>query len=545
MRIPSNVKAISTLMLTILMLCSVVLGAVISYLWVMASYYNMPENTTLLIVEDAVFPVFNARYFNVTILNPSNSISDVNITAIRLSVKGKNEVYNVTTADPHLPFPLRRGTRQTFKCIKNWGNFAGETVRIEPVAASASTKSYSYITPRVKLKLTTNFDVSQSIEYFNLTVENSAESVINLTISEIGVFGFSINVTPPLPYILSPSQTKMFRCNWNWENLRGENVTITVKTSEGYESVYTTNKLPGAVLYIDEVKFDYTDTTYFNLTISSSEHSTATVTINRVNLTLPDETTITLNTTPPLDIIPIPVPPNQTLTIKCFWNWTEYRNETITVRVYTKQGFTALGKTVITPPAIIWDITDVKFDLDYIEHFLVNVTNMRCSLQNINITQIRFNENVTEIMLSSCEISAGEERQLSCAFNWTGFKGQNVTITVCTADGLNISKDIMLPSVKLKIISASFKASEDGRYLNITVENVKESLLDVTVARIVVSLENETVYESRGIGILIEVGKNVTLTFSLNWDAYENEEVTISVFTEEGFEATAKFIAKE
>jgi len=116
---------------------------------------------------------------------------------------------------------------------------------------------------------------------------------------------------------------------------------------------------------------------------------------------------------------------------------------------------------------------------------------------------------------------------------------------VCTADGLNISRSITLPSVKLKIINASFKTSEGSRYLNVTVENVKESLLDVTVARIVVSLENETVYESKGVGTLIEVGKNLTLAFSLNWSSYENEEVTISVYTEEGFEATARFIAKE
>lgn len=545
MRIVSNVKAISTLMLIILILCSVVLGALISYFWVMASYYNMPENTTLLIVEDVVFPVFNARYFNVTILNPSNSISDISITAIRLSVEGKTEVYNVTTADPPLPFTLRRGTKQTFKCIKNWGNFAGETVRIEPVAANASTKSYSYATPRVKLKLTPNFDVSQSIEYFNLTVENSAETLINLTISEIKVFGFSINVTPTLPYVLSPNQTKIFRCDWNWENIRGENVTITVKTSEGYELVHTTDKLPGVVLYIDKVWFDYTDTTYFNLTISSFEYSTATAIINRVNLTLPDETTIILDTIPPLDIIPIPIPQNESLTIQCFWDWSTYRNETITVRVYTKQGFTAPSETVITPPAIVWNITDVKFHLDDIEHFSVNVTNTPCSVQSINVTQIRFNENVTEIIPSSWQISAGEERQFSCAFNWTSFKGENITIMVSTADGLNISKSITLLSVELKIINVSFKTSEDSRYVNVTIENVKDSLLNVTVVRMVVSLENETVYESKGVGILIEVGKNVTLTFSLNWGSYENEEVTISVYTEEGFEVTANFIAKE
>jgi len=540
----SNRKAVSTLTLILLMLCSAVFGALVSYLWVMSSYYNMPENTTLLIVEDVVFPISNARYFNATILNPSNSASDATITAICLSIERNNEAYNVTTTEPELGV-IRKGTKQTFKCLKNWSNFAGETVTIEPVASNVSTKSHSYVIPRVKLELTPNFDVSESVEYFSLTIENSAEINVSLEILEIRVFDLPLNVTPTLPNVLSVNQTEIFRCDYNWENYWGQNVTITVETAEGYESVYLTNELLGAALYIDEVKFDYTDTTYFNLTVSSSEYSTATAMVNRVNLTLTNGTTIILDTIPPLDIIPIPIPPNGSLTVQCIWNWDNYRNETVTVSVYTKQGFIVPSKIVITPPDIVWDITDVKFDLDDIDHFSVDVTNAPCSLQSINITQIRLNDNVTEMIPSSLRISAGEERRFSCAFNWTSLKGENSTLMVCTADGLNISKIVTLPTVKLKIINASFGTSEGGGYLNITVENVKGSLLDVTVARIVISLENETVYESKGIGTLIEVGENSTLAFSLNWDSYKNEEATISIFTEEGFGVTARFIAKE
>jgi len=526
------------------MLCSAVFGALVSYLWVMSSYYNMPENTTLLIVEDVVFPISNARYFNATILNPSNSASDATIAAIRVNIEGKNEAYNVTTTEPELGV-IRRGTKQTFMCLKNWSNFAGETVTIEPLAANASTKSQSYVIPRVKLELTPNFDVSQSVEYFDLTIQNSVEFNLSLEILEIRVFDLPTNVTPSLPHILSVNQTEIFRCDYNWENYGGQNVTITVDTAEGYKSVYTTNQLLGAAIYIDEIKFDYTDTTYFNLTISSSEYSTAAAMVNRVNLTLTNETTIILDTIPPLDVIPIPIPPNESLTIRCIWDWNNHRNETVTVKVYTKQGFIVPSKIVITPPDIVWNITDVKFDLDDIEHFLVNVTNTPCSLQSIDVTRIRLNENVTEITPSSWRISAGEEIQFSCAFNWTSLKGKNSTLIVFTADGLNISKSVTLPSVKLKIINVSFRTIEGGGYLNITVENVNESLLDATASRIVISLENETVYESKGVGTLIEAGENLTLTFSLNWNSYENEEVTISVYTEEGFEATARFIARE
>ncbi|MCK4474695.1 hypothetical protein KAU30_02535, partial [Candidatus Bathyarchaeota archaeon] len=249
----------------------------------MGSYYNMPENTTLLIVTDATFPVNNSRYFNVTILNPSNSISDVNVTAIRLIMEENNETYEITDVEIDgepisFPYEIRRGTEQTFKCKRNWSDFAGKLVRIQPVTITASTKSYLYKVPTVKLIVDPSFDPSESVQYFMLTVKNTQESEINLTISEITLFEISIseNLTAngskiELPQTLPPNAAITFQCNYNWQGLRGQNVTLTVKTSEGYETKYTTNELRGAVLEIKEIKFNETDCTYFNVTIENVE----------------------------------------------------------------------------------------------------------------------------------------------------------------------------------------------------------------------------------------------------------------------------------
>jgi len=550
MRVVSNLRAVSTFMLIILMLCSVVFGALISYLLVMSSYYNMPENTTLLIVEDVVFPILDATYFNVTILNPSNSASNANITAIHLSIEGKNEIYNITTTEPELGI-IRRGTRQTFKCKENWSNFAGETVRIEPIAENASTKSYSCTTPKVELILTPDFDVSQSIEYFTLTVKNSAEIVINLTISEIDFFGSSISVTPSLPYILSPNQTEVFQCDCNWENYRDENVTITVKTVEGYERSYITNELPGAALYIDEVKFDYTNTTYFNLTVRSWNYSTATAIVNRVNLTLPDETTITLNTIPPLYVISIPVSPTQPLALRCLWDWNMHRNETITVEVYTRQGFTVLSKAVSTPPAVVWNVTDVKFDLDFTGNFSVNVKNMPCSLQNITIKQIKFNTNETSF--ESQMIQIGEEKTFNCTFDWKDFIGENVTISVLTEDGLNISRIVKISSVALKLLGDNFVLGDlydlniniTVPYVNITILNSINSLQNVNITKIIFETGNKTHEIDLALtrpklapnGYILRTGENITIVCL--WDyTLLGPTIKVTVCTAEGFQAS-------
>ncbi|MEM3442282.1 MAG: hypothetical protein QXM86_00265 [Candidatus Bathyarchaeia archaeon] len=560
----ANKKAISTLILIILLLCSAIFGAIISYLWVMGSYYNMPEETTMLIVENVLFPTNDARYFNVTILNPSNSLSDVNITAIRVTVENRKETIDVTETEPEpLPFLIAKGTRQTFKCKKNWSTFAGENVTIEPVTPNASTKSYLYTTPNVKLNLTPVFDVTESVEYFNLTIENAANSIINLTISDVKVNFESIkgNLTPPLvsPYVLSPGQSETFRCNWNWDwqKIGKINVTVSVETEEGFECSITTDEVKGAILDITDIVFDYTDTSYFNLTVRSSEYSTATAFLNMINLTLPDQTTITLETSPPLNVIPVALPKNESLTIKCFWNWASIRKENVTVSVYTKQGFAAPTKTFETPPPVVWNITDVKFDLDDVKHFLVNVTNMPCSLQSITITKILIDENETLITPSQAVIANGTCALINCTFPWESLKGKSAFITVITEEGLSIVRHVTVPSVEIKLLGETLifgdlrdiypEMAFSIPYLNVTVSNSNNSLQNVTITRIVLQRENAT-YEIDGAisypqfapnGCKLNIGETITVICLFNWNAYLLEgTVTVTVFTAEGFQTS-------
>ncbi|MEM3672913.1 MAG: hypothetical protein QW468_01620 [Candidatus Bathyarchaeia archaeon] len=560
-----NRKSVSTLILVIIVLCSIVFGALVSYLWVMASYYNMPEESTMLVVEDAVFPVSDARYFNVTILNPSNSISDVNLTAIRLTVEGRNETYYITeeTAEPSLSIVMKKGTRQTFVCKKNWSNFAGEIVKIEPVVENAEDvliTSYTASPPNVKLKVTPNFEeqIHESINYFNLTIENlQPEPLINLTISEIRVHGELVNTTPPLPKVLEPNQNETFVCQRNWEDLKWINVTIIVKTAEGYEATYVTNELPGASLYIGEIKFDYGDTGYFNLTVSSSEYSTAEATLSKVNVTFANGTSITLPTNPPLQNLLVAVAPNQTSPpIKCLWNWSTSRNESITVTIYTKQNITVPSKTVTTPPEVVWNITDVKFDFDDVEHFTINVTNMPCSLREIKIKNILLNGENATIVDPSPVVLPGEEITINCSFSWQSWINQTVTITVETEEGQSLSRDVEIPAVELKLLGENliFGDLKDQYpnitipipYINITVSNSARSIQNVTINRIVVETGGKT-YEIDGAltyprlapsGYILNVGENTTIMCLWNWDEYLGSEVKVTVYTAEGFQTS-------
>lgn len=558
-------KAVSSFIMIILILCSVVFGALISYLWVMANYYNMPDNTAFLVVKDVAFLPNNVTYFNVTILNPSNSVSDSNITAIYLHVNGTTEVYNITKTEPSLPFFIKRGTEQLFKCEQNWSNFTGQTVTIEPVPVDASTKNYSYTTPEVttpklKLTLTPNFDISQTVEYFNLTIENSAESATNLTISEVSIFDNIINTTPTLPYVLSPNESQKFRCERNWQSIMGINITINVKTEEGYQTDYTTNEtIPGAFLYMSEVKFDYTDTSYFNVTVISSEESTADATINKINLTLMNAPPITLNTTYPtnINVAPFSIPKNQSQVFKCLWDWAAHRNEAITVNVFTKQGFTLAPLTVRTPSSTVWNITDVNFDLDHTGYFLVNVTNMPCSLNEINVTMILIDENVTTINPPFAILTNDAQGTFNCTFDWKPLRGQSVTIKVATQDGSNMSTIVTLPSVKLKLPDSNLvfdllhniETNSTIPYINVTVSNSINSLQNLTITEITIETDNATYTIDNTLtypklapnGYVVTIGENSTFICLWDWTLYLTQTIKITVYTAEGFQVSRTY----
>jgi len=557
LRLMKNKKGISTLILIALMLCSLVVGALISYLWVLSAYYNMPEETTSLWAESAAFDKYNATYFNVTILNPSNSALDVNVTGIRLIGEAENEVVNINTTDPQVPVQIKKGTKQTFKCLSNWGTFAGRFVTIRPVAGNVSTTGHTTIPPRVLMRIVPTFDVSKSVQYFNVSVENHASSIINLTVSDILVFGVSIkaNVTPTLPSVVNRDNFTKFTCNYNWDSLRGQNATITVKTTEGYEVANTTKKLLGAALSIGKLKFPDTNSTSFDVTVNSTADSTTNSIIGKINVTLHDGTTITPTCPALLLRVTATVTKNSSKTFTCLWNWSQHRNENITVNVYAKEDFKIPGKWVITPPSIVWNITDAKFDLDDTGHFLVNVTNMPVSVRDIGVTRVKLNQ--TDRIVPTTVIAAGEQKTVNCTLDWRNFRGKNVTLTVITVDGLNVSRVVSIPSIQLKLLGdhpayGDLRENYPNvtipiplRYLNVTIANSNNSLGNATITRIVFETRNNTYEIDKNLtspiisvnGYVIKIGENATIICQWNWENL-GSTLKVTVYTKEGIKAS-------
>jgi hypothetical protein len=552
-------SGISTLLLILMLLIAAIFGGLLSYLWVMSSYYNMPQNS-ILVVENAQFSVANFSYFNLTVLNPSNSASGVNISSFRLDVEATNQTYDVNTTEypAGLPFLLARGSRQTFKCIYDWSSIAGETVRIECLPTNISTVSGSYTIPYAALKLTPIFAWSISLNYFNLTIENPPEST-NLTISDITIFGESLVslLTPALPYPLPNNQSVSFTCDRNWQDLEGENVTMAVSTLEGYETSYTAYAVPEAILALLNPTFDYSDTSYFNVTLSSSEDSTVPATVTGLNITLANNQSISLYTSPPLNITGgLPIGTNQSLTLRCFWNWNLVRDENITVQAYTSQNFTVSPVHVATPASTVWNITDVNFDFDDPTQFWVNVTNTLCSTNNITITTVQLNDQNTTLDQPSTVITPGTQTMFRCGLNWTAFIGQTANITVIAADGSNVSTSILIPTAQLKILGdvpvygnmqgASINVTIP--YFNVTIENCMSSRYNLTVTSMVLEAGNVTQDLATSVlypnatsqGYVISPGETITFVCYLENNSYlkSSKTIEITVYTSEAVQAS-------
>ncbi len=253
MHFKKDIRAVSTILFILMIFVSLIIGGLIAYLWVLSGYYNMPANSLSLSVENVVFSQQDFTQFNVTVLNPSNSASDLNITGFRVTDQSQNETFLVGTVDPALPFLLRIGTKQGFKCLKNWSDFAGHTVIVEPLAsANATVQSLPYVTPMVQLSVF-GFSTTEDVNHFNLTVQNSLQSATNLTLTDIKVFDVSVNSTPSMPTVLTLGQQQVFRCVYDWANKPGENLTITVSTDVGFEQAYQTSPIQSAFLSIGNV----------------------------------------------------------------------------------------------------------------------------------------------------------------------------------------------------------------------------------------------------------------------------------------------------
>jgi hypothetical protein len=538
LHVKKGVRAISSIIIILLMLISAIVGALLAYVWTMAPFYLEPENTADLIITNVNFPANNANHFNLTVMNPSHSVLGANITDIYIESSGNNKT-SITNSDPALPIFIDRGTQQTFNCTLNWGVFAGNVLTVHVLTVNNTEAALPVQTPSVQISLTALFDPSDTIQSFNATVTND-NSPINLTLSQV-LFDLTPvdNLSMALPRVLQPNETVTFTCYTSWQG--HINPSVEVVTAEGFTAELRSTVGSIVTLQTTSVDFNLDNTSQVNVTLANSPDSASYVNITSLTFQYGNVTDTIINGTTPT--LPLIIAINQTITITCPWNWTDtsLRDTNIQVIAYTKQGFTSVPLTVTTPARYSGGIVGANFDLINTGTFSVNVTNLAYSVQAANVTEVDVDQNAT--VISPTLIAPGTNGSLVCSFDWSNLVGQSVTITVhLVYNSTEIQPTINMTLPYLEITNTSFSnLASEVPYVNITVKNSELNTFNATIVQVLIRNETTPLLVIESSGYEVDVGSEIGIVCSWNWIPYANENMIVVLTTADGFQVSGTF----
>ncbi|MDH5419477.1 MAG: hypothetical protein OEY47_03345 [Candidatus Bathyarchaeota archaeon] len=551
MKFTRDVKAISRLLFVLLLLMAMIVGAILSYLWVIGYFITLesviPEKTTVSIAN-VTFPPQNTSYFFVTLVNPSYSPTEAHVTEIVAST-GK-DIHNITEVHPLLPYRLPKGKEETFECVWNWANYTGETVKVIAFVADGSGPTFETETPLVDLKITDlSFNSTISVTHFNVTVQNSPSSVTYVNITEVTIDREPISgerLSMSLPYALYLNGSVSFTCTWDWSSYQDKNVSVAVHTLQGYAAYSTRLTSKPVNLTITNVLFNFTDTAHFNVAVDNSADSPTYVNITRINVTVENHTVqewTVENGTEVEPGLPYTLNPNSSRTFSCPWNWTDQRDKNVTVTIYTLQGFTA-QYIQVTPSPIILEIINPIFNPLETNSFNVTVKNSKFSTIDANVTKIVINvdgisENITDVVPSlqgGIVLPPDTNQTFACSWSWADYSGKNVTLVGQTQEGYSAQSDPVL--LKALTIAEVLFNPLDLEHFVVTIQN--PTWLNFTITTMNVTVEgmpssNITDYVVPSLPRMLTPDSNLTFMCEWNWAANRGKNVTITIVTLEGY----------
>jgi len=562
MLIRSNLKAVSTLAIILLMIISAIIGGLLSYMFTITLFTKIPEKTTVTIT-DVYFDKENARSFKISLLNPSYSPTNATVTRIAVSLKGGLELYDVVVTEPSIEngIVIQKGETLNITCLRaqrdsadvSWGRlaceFAGEDITVHVFSPDSAAANIEASLPLVKLYVTdTDFDSRVSFNRFNITIMNHVNSEINLTINEIIVGGVELTedaLSPELPQLIANGTSVHFTCDGSWHDII--ETALTIFTEEGY-IFYQELDLPRVSATIQNVIFDKNDTDHFNVIVFNFADSANYVNVTKITCTLENGTTIPQNYTS------LGVTPNSTSTFTFDWNWTGYRGKRINVTAFFLQDFETDTFTVTTLPPIIFTVLDEKevFDLKDKTHFNITLRNHPSSVEAVNITEIVVKETGEVIngtkanpKLPSDPIEPGNATTFYCnVTDWTDYAGKNLTLIVHaineTSEKYTFNFTFTLPMAELNITSVIHVS--ETKYLNITIENLNHSVWNLTISKVIITLPNQTEPLEQQFPenlIVLKPNESAVLLCVCNWEEEQlGKNITITVVTKEGIEAS-------
>lgn len=552
-------KAVSTLLMILLMILSAIIGGVASFLFAIYPFITVPQGATLAISGVYIDP-YDASSFSVAVLNPSYSPSNINITGIAIQLNQTSDLYQLTESDPSISegLTIPVGSTANISCTRfrargtnyGWGalaaQYAGTPMTVIVLGSDASASDMQATLPFVSLNVThAQFDPSVSLKKFNLTVTSDPESAVNVTVSNIEVQGIEIspqNMSPQFPQLISAGDSIEFAfTNASWYSLVNTSAVIT--TDEGYIFTQALN-LPRLIVSISNVAFDADHTDYFNVTIFNVPESSTYVNLTQITITMINQTTLSQNYDPSQGI-----QPNATDTVRFDWQWREYRGDINLLASFLQDCEISQNDARRTPVVLL--NASSTFDLSDKTRFNVTVQSHPSTIEPINVTSFYVNETSTLInsTLSTPNlpfglIDPGQNETFTCTYNWTKLAGKNLTliISVLTNESLEaFSSPFALnpPGADLTIVGINRTINY---LLDVALLSNVNSVINLTISKITYAFQNQTLISEDPFPptnyVIIQPGDSVVISSHFNWQPYVGQTIMITAITQEGVTAT-------
>ncbi|MEM3578880.1 MAG: hypothetical protein QXL54_01480 [Candidatus Bathyarchaeia archaeon] len=562
MGLNANVKGISAIALILLIVISAVIGGIISYAFTIAYYAKIPEKTTLAITNININPE-NVRSFNVTVLNPSYSPGDANITRIALSLKNGNQLYEVVETNPSIKngLAIRKSESINITCLSvkkdtttiTFGEFvslfAGETILVHVFVEKLSAANMEVKLPFVKLDIDAEFNSRISFKKFNITLTNSPQSEINLTITDILIPGITIKEVKPnfrsQPVDVLINESVCFEFNGSWHGFT--RASLAIYTQQGY-ILRKEIEMKKVYAVIQAVSFDEDQTSQFNVIVHNFAESANSVNVKNIECTLENGSKLIF------DCSLAEITPNTTRVFTLQWDWREYRGKNMTVMAYFAQDFATLEYRAQTPPPIIVKVLNIAeaFNLRDKERFNITILNHASSLETVNITKIVVKRTGEILFIADGIISPSDNKTFSCNFNWAKFLkdyGRNLTLTVYANSNQTLREyafdfSFTLPVAELKITAINHLTMGETGYLNLTIKNMDYSVWNLTLSKIILVIQDlaeplEYLFPKNH--VIVSIGSETILLCPFDWQKYTGKSITLTVVTEELVKATTLY----
>ncbi len=566
MNVRMDVKGVSTLLIIILMIISAIVGGIISYAFTIAYFTKKPEGTTLAIT-DVRIDKEDVSQFTISVLNPSYSPTDATVSRIAISLEEEMQLYDVVKTEPTLEngIVIPIGESKNITCMKvrrdkanvtlgeligSYG-FAGKNIIMHVFSPDSVAANVKVKAPYVNLDIAEKFDSKFSFKKFNITLTNSPQSEVDIIINDILIGGIDAQANRTIKGTIIPKNgvPVCFMFNGSWHGV--VKTSIIVYTKQGY--IFRKEaELKNVEATIQNVSFNIERRDHFNVTILNFAESAHYANLTMIKCRLNNGTYIPEKLCDP----PVGIAPNSTVTIRYDWNWTEYRGRNITIVAHFLQDFETAFYTAITPPPIIVKVLNETsvFNPKDKEHFNIAIQNHVSSIEAINVTKIVvkgavLNGTKVDPSLPYGLIARGDYTTFKCDFNWASFVSvtdRNLTLTVHVVASMSRKEyafdfAFVLPVAELNITSVGCVEIGGMKYLNITIKNMNYSMWNLTLAKIVITAQELTVpleYVFPKGHTLINVGSEIVLICSFDWQEYLDKDITVTVVTDERVEAS-------